>query len=112
MIESVLFSEHNVRNVHDLNKEILETHKLISLTNIGINPLYQTSYYTAFDSLSSQANEESIIIEVDSLFRNAETFIKMYNHHLNYCDSSTLPLLQKRRYQHWNLISSTSQWVV
>ncbi|MDP2575322.1 DUF2170 family protein [Vibrio penaeicida] len=84
VIESILFPERNVKDVHALNKEILQTHKLIPLTNVGINNVDEVSYYTAFGSLSSQAKEESVIIEVATLFTNAEAFIDMYNHHLEY----------------------------
>lgn len=84
VIESILFPERNVKDVNALNKEILQTHKLIPLTNVGINNVDEMSYYTAFGSLSSQAKEESVIIEVATLFTNAEAFIDMYNHHLEY----------------------------
>ena len=84
VIESILFPERNVKDVNALNKEILQTHKLIPLTNVGINNVDEMSYYTAFGSLSSQAKEESVIIEVAKLFTNDEAFIDMYNHHLEY----------------------------
>ncbi|CCN80519.1 conserved hypothetical protein [Vibrio nigripulchritudo SFn27] len=84
VVESILFPEQNVHDVDALNREILQTHKLIPLTNIGVNRVDEVNYYVAYGALSSQAKDKSIIIEIATLFRNAETFIDMYNHHLAY----------------------------
>lgn len=82
LVEILLFPQQQVRDVAALNEHVLRTHKLFPLSTIGINEIDGDSYYVAFGSLSSQSKQESILIEVATLFRNVEAFIDLYQEHL------------------------------
>jgi uncharacterized protein YjfI (DUF2170 family) len=78
IVESLLFALDEVTNSNALNEEILRTHMIFPLTTIGISKVASVDYYTAFGSLSAQSKEESILIEVSTLFQNVEAFIDAY----------------------------------
>ncbi|MFT5541407.1 MAG: hypothetical protein ACI97K_000299 [Glaciecola sp.] len=78
LVESLLFSLDEVKDSTALNEEILRTHMLFPLTTIGISSIAGTQYYTAFGSLSSQSKEESVLIEISTLFQNVEAFLDAY----------------------------------
>ena len=78
LVESLLFSVDEVEDSAALNEEILRTHMLFPLTTIGISSVAGTQYYTAFGSLSSQSKEESVLIEISTLFQNVESFLDAY----------------------------------
>lgn len=78
LVESLLFSIDEVKNTAALNEEILRTHMIFPLTTIGISSVAGTQYYTAFGSLSSQSKEESVLIEISTLFQNVEAFLDAY----------------------------------
>ncbi|MDB1124770.1 DUF2170 family protein [Vibrio algarum] len=82
LVEVLLFSKDLVKNPQALNEYVLKTHKMFSLTTIGINEIDGDEYYVAFGSLSSQSKLESVIIEVATLFRNVEAFIELYQEYL------------------------------
>jgi uncharacterized protein YjfI (DUF2170 family) len=83
LVESLLFSLDEVKEPAVLNEEILRTHMLFPLTTIGISSVAGTQYYTAFGSLSSQSKEESVLIEISTLFQNVEAFLAAYQDFLN-----------------------------
>lgn len=83
LAEVVMFSADNVKDTASLNSLILHTHKMFPLSNIAINEIDNTSYYVAFGSLSSQSKAESIVIEVETLFRNVEAFLELYQNELS-----------------------------
>ena len=78
LVESILFSKDEVKDSNALNEEILRTHMLFPLTTIGISSVAGTQYYTAFGSLSSQSKQESVLIEISTLFQNVEAFLDAY----------------------------------
>ena len=78
LVESLLFSIDEVKDTARLNEEILRTHMLFPLTTIGISAVAGTQYYTAFGSLSSQSKQESVLIEISTLFQNVEAFLDAY----------------------------------
>ncbi|MDN3616041.1 MAG: DUF2170 family protein [Vibrio gallaecicus] len=82
LVEVLLFAQADVKDIPVLNETILRTHKMFPLSTIGINDVNGNSYYTAFGSLSSQSKQESIVIEVATLFRNVEAFIDLYQEYL------------------------------
>ncbi|UXI03145.1 YjfI family protein [Photobacterium sp. TY1-4] len=82
LVEVLLFPQQQVRDVAALNEHVLRTHKMFPLSTIGINEIDGDSYYVAFGSLSSQSKQESILIEVATLFRNVEAFIDLYQEYL------------------------------
>ncbi|MFT4937501.1 MAG: hypothetical protein ACI88A_000518 [Paraglaciecola sp.] len=82
LIESLLFSSDEVKDKVALNEEILKTHMLFPLTTVGISQVAGDEYYTAFGSLSSQSKEESVMIEIETLFQNVEAFLDAYQVHL------------------------------
>ncbi|GAC27849.1 DUF2170 family protein [Brumicola pallidula] len=78
LVESLLFSLDEVRDSSALNEEILRTHMIFPLTTIGISSVAGNQYYTAFGSLSGQSKEESVLIEISTLFQNVEAFLDAY----------------------------------
>ena len=83
LVESILFSQAEVKDTQQLNEVMLRSHMMFPLTTIGITELNGESYYTAFGSLSSQSKESSILIEIDTLFVNVEAFIDAFQEYLN-----------------------------
>lgn len=82
IVESLLFSTAEVNDSNALNEEILKTHMLFPLTTVGISQVAGEEYYTAFGALSSQSKEESVLIEIETLFQNVEAFLDAYHVHL------------------------------
>lgn len=83
IVESLLFSVDEVKDKDALNEEILKTHMIFPLTTVGISHVDGKDYYTAFGSLSSQSKEESVVIEITTLFQNVVSFLDAYQEHLN-----------------------------
>ncbi|MDM7859676.1 YjfI family protein [Alteromonas sp. ASW11-36] len=82
LVESLLFAVSEVKDSVALNDEILRTHMVFPLTTVGISSVGGEDYYTAFGALSAQSKSESVLIELDTLFRNVESFIDAYQSHL------------------------------
>ena len=82
LVESLLFSADEVADKQALNEEILKTHMIFPLTTVGISQVAGEEYYTAFGALSSQSKEESIMIEISTLFQNVASFLDAYQEHL------------------------------
>ncbi|EPJ55210.1 MAG: hypothetical protein OFPI_04540 [Osedax symbiont Rs2] len=82
VVESILFASSSVADVAGLNEQILKTHQVFPLTTIGITSVENDDYYMAFGALSSQSKEESIIIEVETLFDNVAAFLDAYEDYL------------------------------
>ena len=83
LVESLLFSAKEVKDTNALNAEILKTHMLFPLSTVGISTIADEEYYIAFGALSSQSKEESILIEVETLFQNVAGFLDAYQDHLH-----------------------------
>lgn len=83
VVESLLFAASQVADTAALNAEILRTHQLFPLTTIGITTVEGEEYYVSFGALSSQSKEESIIIEVETLFDNVSGFLDAYEEYLH-----------------------------
>lgn len=83
LVESILFAKMQVADSAALNDEILKTHQVFPLTTIGITVVDGTEYYVCFGALSSQSKEESIVIEVETLFDNVAGFLDAYSDFLN-----------------------------
>ncbi|MBS9438022.1 DUF2170 family protein [Photorhabdus noenieputensis] len=81
-VEALLFSEENVLDPASLNQFILETHKMMPLTSVGITKVDGQSYYAAFGSLSSESKQESVVIEVSMLFANITELLDAYSEFL------------------------------
>ncbi|KER04636.1 hypothetical protein MEG1DRAFT_00627 [Photorhabdus temperata subsp. temperata Meg1] len=81
-VEALIFAEEHVSDTAALNKFILETHKMIPLTSVGITEVDGQSYYTAFGALSSESKVESVVIEVSMLFANINELLDAYSEFL------------------------------
>lgn len=82
LVESLLFSADEVSNANALNEEILKSHMIFPLSTIGISNISGNDYYIAFGALSSQSKEQSILIEIETLFQNVAGFLDAYRDHL------------------------------
>lgn len=82
LVESLLFAVSEVEDSFALNDEILRTHMVFPLTTVGISSVGGEDYYTAFGALSAQSKSESVLIELETLFQNVESFIDAYQSHL------------------------------
>lgn len=80
--ETLLFPASQVNDAATLNDTILRTHQLFPLTTVGISNINGDDYYIAFGSLASGSKEESVVIEVETLFRNTEAFLDLYQDQL------------------------------
>ncbi|WP_116474908.1 DUF2170 family protein [Zobellella maritima] len=80
--ETLLFPASQVADTAALNDAILRTHQLLPLTTVGISDINGESYYIAFGSLASGSKDASVRIEVETLFRNTETFLDLYQDYL------------------------------
>ncbi|MCW8091319.1 DUF2170 family protein [Alteromonas sp. ASW11-130] len=83
LVESLLFASSQVRDKAALDHEILSTHMVFPLTTVGISTINGEEYYTAFGALSAQSKQETIEIEVDTLFQNVASFLDAYETHLH-----------------------------
>jgi uncharacterized protein YjfI (DUF2170 family) len=83
IVESLLFPKNQVKDSAALNEEILKTHQFFPLTTIGINSIEDEAYYVSFGSLSAQSKEESVLIEIETLFDNVTGFLDAYADYLN-----------------------------
>ncbi len=82
IVETLLFPATQVIDSAVLNDTILRTHQLFPLTTVGISNISGDDYYIAFGSLSAGSKEESVLIEVETLFRNTEAFLDLYQDQL------------------------------
>jgi len=82
VMEVSLFSTSSVSNVNALNADILKTHQMLPLSSICVSNIGGTEYYLAFGALSSESKEETIKIEVETLFLNVPEFLEAYRDHL------------------------------
>jgi uncharacterized protein YjfI (DUF2170 family) len=83
VVESLLFPKKLVNDAAALNDAILKTHQFFPLTTIGISSVEEEEYYISFGSLSSQSKEESVVIEIETLFDNVTGFLDAYEEYLN-----------------------------
>lgn len=82
LVETLLFPASQVKDVSDLNSELLRTHMMFPLTSAGVTSISDEDYYTAFGALSAQSKEESVLIEIDTLFQNVNDMLDAYSSHL------------------------------
>ncbi|MDX1452327.1 MAG: YjfI family protein [Oleiphilaceae bacterium] len=83
VVESLLFEKSRVKDCAALNDEILKTHQVFPLTTVAITCIEDMEYYMAFGALSSRSKDESIVIEVETLFDNVAAFLDAYEDYLN-----------------------------
>jgi len=83
VVESILFDKSKVKDVAGLNEEILKTHQVFPLTTVAITTIEDQEYYMAFGALSSQSKDDSVVIEVETLFENVAGFLDAYEDYLN-----------------------------
>jgi hypothetical protein len=81
--ETILFAKSQVADTAALNEEILKTHQVFPLTTVAITSIEDEEYYMAFGSLSSQSKEESVEIELETLFDNVAGFLDAYEEFLH-----------------------------
>ncbi|MGI0118885.1 DUF2170 family protein [Zooshikella sp. RANM57] len=82
LVESLLFPTAQVNDCNELNKTILETHKLFPLTTISLETINGEQYYSAFGALSANSKADSIVLELEMLFTNVEGMLESYEHFL------------------------------
>ena len=83
LVETLLFPADQVKDISNLNADLLRTHMVFPLTSAGITTISGEDYYTAFGALSAQSKEESIFIEIDTLFQNVSDMLDAYASHLH-----------------------------
>lgn len=83
IVESILFGKNQVRDCALLNEEILKTHQLFPLTSVGITQIDGEAYYAAFGAIFSSSDEDSLLVEVETLFSNVSGFLDAYGQFLN-----------------------------
>lgn len=83
LVETLLFPASQVKDISNLNADLLRTHMVFPLTSAGVTTISGEDYYTAFGALSAQSKEESIFIEIDTLFQNVNDMLDAYASHLH-----------------------------
>ena len=84
LVESLLCPVSQVRDSDAFNALILRTHQnVFPLTSIGITKIGDQEYYAAFGALSSESKEESVLIEIDTLFLNIEGMLDFFEEFLS-----------------------------
>ncbi|EJL6492297.1 DUF2170 family protein [Vibrio cholerae] len=82
IVESLLFQADAVADQAALDDYILKTHKLVPLTAVGKSEVEGQFYYSAFGALSSESKVESVVLEVEELFRNVAELLEGYSEFL------------------------------
>jgi uncharacterized protein YjfI (DUF2170 family) len=79
LLESVLAPIAGVKDLAALNMAILKTHhKLFPLAHVAINTLEGADYYVATGAISSECTENTLTIEIESLFENVVAMLDVY----------------------------------
>ncbi|ALM52853.1 DUF2170 family protein [Halomonas huangheensis] len=83
LVETLLFATDTVTDVAALNEQILRTHQFVPLTTVAITAIEGQSYYMAFGALSARSTEDSVLLEVETLFANVPVLLQAYAEYLN-----------------------------
>lgn len=70
VVEAILWSSKDVKDVAKFNETILRTHKYFPLSNISLDKLDGDDCYQMFGSLSSSSSLQNIIFEIEVLASN------------------------------------------
>jgi uncharacterized protein YjfI (DUF2170 family) len=70
VVEAILWSAADVKDVVKFNETILRTHKYFPLSNISLDKLDGDDCYQMFGSLSSSSSLQNIIFEIEVLASN------------------------------------------
>lgn len=70
IVESILWPTELVKDVNNFNEQILRTHKLFSLSTIGIENLSNNDFYIMFGALSSESSLSNVMFEIEMLADN------------------------------------------
>jgi uncharacterized protein YjfI (DUF2170 family) len=71
IVEAVLWSTREIRDIHGFNEAILRTHKYFPLSNISLDSLGESGdYYHMFGALSAASSLANVIFEIETLAGN------------------------------------------
>ncbi len=83
LVESLLFPVSALNDADQFNREILEVHKTLPLTTVGISTVQDEKYYCAFGALSADSILSNIELEVASLFVNVGELLQFATQFIN-----------------------------
>ena len=79
LTETILAPASEIQDIAAFNDAILKVHhKLFPLTAIAINQLNGADYYIAFGAISSKSSDETLLIEVETLFDNVINMLDVF----------------------------------
>ena len=83
IVEALLWPVSDVRDLAEFNEEVLRTHKLFTLSSIGLERLADgTDCYTMFGALSSGSALSDVVFEIELLADNVIKATEAYENHL------------------------------
>lgn len=83
IIESMLCSVEDVKDLNAFNTAVLKTHKLFPLSSIALEThLNGASYYVIYGALSAMSQIDDIVMELDILTDNILKATEMYKEYL------------------------------
>jgi uncharacterized protein YjfI (DUF2170 family) len=83
IVESVLWSTSDVKNLAEFNEAILRTHKYFPLSTISLDKRVDgVDYYHMFGALSSASNLSNIVFEIEVLASNVIKVTEAYSEYL------------------------------
>ncbi len=83
IVEAVLWSTSDVKNLAEFNEAVLRTHKYFPLSTISLDKRVDgVDYYHMFGALSSASNLSNIVFEIEVLASNVIKVTEAYSEYL------------------------------
>lgn len=83
LVEAMLWSAKDVKNVAMFNETVLRTHKYFPLSNISLDKLDGDDCYQMYGALSSASSLQDVIFEIEILASNVIQATQAYGEFLN-----------------------------
>lgn len=82
LVESVMWSLDEVADESAFNKHVLGTHRILPLSNIGIDMINGVACYVMYGALDVRSSFTSLLFEVETLAMNVINAVDAYGDHL------------------------------
>ena len=83
IVEALLWSVEDVKDVEAFNDAVLRTHKYFPLSTISLDHVGDTSYYHMFGALSATSKLENVVLEIETLASNVIQATEAYGEFLS-----------------------------
>lgn len=82
IVEAVLWSADDVKDVNRFNEAVLRTHKYFPLSTISLDQLEGEDCYHMFGALSSASSLQNVLFEIETLASNVIQATEAYSEYL------------------------------